>query len=523
MGAVALPLASLLAACGGSADQPTAPPASSGSGDSATQPAASGNGAASTGGRITVSHAGTPRMLDPAKQNFGDEWNLAANIFDTLTIWNYDGTIQPLLAESWETSDDLKTWTFYLQKGVKFHNGQDLTANDVKATIEHVLDPATGSPLRTPLQTIESIDVVDEHTVRFNLATPYGELDGVLTNVAASISPADKIETQAQEPIGTGPFKLKEIMHGDHVTLVKNENYWRPGLPKLDEVIFKEIPEPATRVTSIQNNETDIFWYVPFDLVEQLRSSPGIVIDESTTNGFDVLVMHVEKEPFNDPRVRQAIRLACNKQELLQLCLQGHGEQVVLPLRPSDPFYPDHVADWEQDYETAKQLLAEAGYPDGFETPMYIGLGRPARERMAEIIADMLKPLNIRCNIQRMPIDKFFAEVEFHGEFYTTGFFSAPAPHMHLAPHFVTGGHWNVYHYSNPEVDRLFEEAKATRSDEEKKRLYGEITEIVIRGDGPNMIPWVTTYINAIRDHVQGFRSYPDFYLRLAEVSVAKA
>jgi peptide/nickel transport system substrate-binding protein len=313
-------------------------------GFAASRPRGAGAQQPKRGGSIKVSHPGTPRNLDPAKQVSGDEYMITNQVFETLVHYNYDGKLQPLLAESWQKSPDLKTWTFNLRKGVKFHHGKELTAEDVKVTIEHVLDPKTGCPLRSSLEMIEAIETPAPDAVRFRLKIPYGELDAALSSREASIVAKDKLDVLSKEVSGTGPFKFKEIMQGDRVVMVRNPDYWRSGLPYLDEIVLKEIPEAATRVTSLQNGETDILWQVPFDLVDQLKGAKGIRLSEVATSSWDAMVMDVRKKPFDNPKVRKAVRLAVNKDELIKVAIRGHGQRVVIPLLPSDPVYPGQTA-----------------------------------------------------------------------------------------------------------------------------------------------------------------------------------
>jgi peptide/nickel transport system substrate-binding protein len=464
-----------------------------------------------TGGILRVAHAGTPRQLDPAKQISGDEYMITLGVYDTLILFDNDLSLKPQLAASWDTSADLKTWTFKLQPGVKFHHGKMLDANDVVTSIKRVLDPATGSVLRSSLEVIDTVEAVDPNTVKMTLKFPYAELLAPLSSREASIIPADRLDKVSQEPSGTGPFLFKEIVQGDHATLTKNPNYWRPGLPYLDQVVFKEIPEPAARVTALQNGEVDMMWQVPFDLIDQIKANPDLVVDEITTESWDPLVMDLRKAPFDNPKVRQAIRLAINKDELIKVSLFGHGVKVPIPLSPKNPAFPDNVPNIEQDYNKAKQLLTEAGLPNGFETPMYLGVGRPQREREGVAIADMLKPLNINCNIQRMPIDKFFADIEGKGEFYTDGFFGDQGTDMHLYPMFHSTGSWNndVFHWSNKEVDDLLDKARQTGDVKQRKQLYGRLAEI-LNDDSPVAISWVANTANAYRKNVQGVHTWPD-------------
>jgi peptide/nickel transport system substrate-binding protein len=259
-------------------------------------------------------------------------------------------------------------------------------------------------------------------------------------------------------------------------------------------------------------------WQVPFELMDQLKSNSDVVVDEITTESWDPVVMDIRKPPFDNPKVRQAIRYALNKDELIKVSLFGHGVKVPLPLSPKNPVYPDNVPDIEQDLAKAKQLLADAGYANGFETPMYIGVGRPQREREAVAVAEMLKPLNVTSNIQRMPIDKFFADIEGKGEFYTDGWFGDQGTDMHLYPLFHSTGSWNtaVFHWVNKDADDVLDKARQTNDVAQRKTLYGQLTRI-LQDDGPVAITWVANTANAVRKNVQNFHTWPDLRIWAGE------
>jgi peptide/nickel transport system substrate-binding protein len=469
------------------------------------------------GGSVTVAHPGTIRQLDPHKMaNADEEYLFAFHTYETLVSLNHDGTLQPLLARAWEKSPDLKTWTFHLRQGVKFHNGKDLTAQDVKASVERILDPNTGSLLRSALDMVDTVETPDPLTVRIRLKSPYSEVDAVLSLSRMAIVPSDKIDVLSKQVIGTGAFTLQEYVQGSHATLAKNRGYWRPNLPYLDRIVLRQIPEAATRLTSFQSGQTDIFWLVPFELFDSLKAAKGVTIYEATTNFWDSLVMNQNKPPFTNPKVRKAVRLALDKDRAIALCLRGHGRKVVLPLLPSDPQYPSQVKDLEPNLAEAKKLLAESGSPNGFEVPMYIGTGRPARERLAEVVCDMLKPLNIMCKIERMPIDKFFADVEGNGEFYCDGYPCSPAPAMHLYPVFHSGASFNVAKWTNPQADQILEQARQTASAQRARELYGKLADI-LNEEGPMWIPWVQNIVIATRERVKGFHAWHDFRVWLGE------
>ena len=202
------------------------------------------------GGSLKVSNPNTLRQLTRQSRLPGSEYLMSVNVYNTLVFFDHDRTIKPELAESWTISDDLKTYTFKLRPGVKFHHGKDLDADDVIFTVKRLLDPATGCVLRSSLEFIEKMEAVDKLTVKMSLKSPYAELLAPLSSREASILPADRLDKLSTEPSGTGPFLWKEIVQGDHMTLVKNPNYSRPGLPtstKSSSRRFRSRPRASPR------------------------------------------------------------------------------------------------------------------------------------------------------------------------------------------------------------------------------------------------------------------------------------
>jgi peptide/nickel transport system substrate-binding protein len=472
---------------------------------------------AAAGGELRLSHPGQIRNLDPLKLNSQDEAIVALNVYEGLVQMGHDFRVKPRLAESWSSSDDLKSWTFKLHRGVKFQHGRELDAEDVIFSLGRHLDPQSGSNSRSFIDMIENMEAVDKHTVKFTLKFPYSELVGNLTAASFVIVPRDRGDTLSKVPSGTGPFMLTEFMPGSVVRLERSPSYWDTPA-KLDKVTLRLIQEAAVRVNSLKTGETDLMFFVPFEVVDQLKV-PGIVVDEVPTGTWDPLVMDVRKPPFSDPRVRQAVRYALDKEQLIKVGLFGHGTRVAFPLSPLEPAYPKDVPMVPYDVEKAKALLTAAGYPNGFETPLYIGVGRPQRERLSVAAAEQLKAVGIRCNIQRLPLDKFFADVESKGEFYVTGWSANATVDAQIYPRFHSTGVWNVAHWKNPTADAILDKARQTASVDERRKLYTELGNI-LNEDGPFMYAWVATHINAWRDNVSGYKSHPMNYVFLREVAV---
>lgn len=478
---------------------------------------------AEAAGVLKVAVPSNLNTLDPAKSKIGEEYNYHFLVFNALTLIDRDMTVKPDLAERWESSKDLKTWTFYLRKGVKFHHGRELDAEDVIASFKRILDKATGSPARVNLQVIETMEAVDRHTVRFTLNIPYAGFAEVLGERQAKIVPRDRVDTLTTAPVGTGPFKFKEFVPGDHLTLVKNPDYYEKGVPVLDGVIFRIIPESAAATTALEAGDVHLVWSVPLEAIDRLKANPALRVDAVPTSSWDVVVMRNDQPPFNNAKVRQALFLVADKAELVKIALFGHGTPTRTPIPPSHPYFNREIPFAKPDVAKAKQLLAEAGYPDGLDVKLYIPEGRPTRERLGIALREMAKPIGVRIELQRVPWDKFVADIEGKANFHTDGFFSRPTVDTSVYPWYHSTGSWNAltWHYSNAALDQLLDAARKTGSDAERKRLYQEFQAIVAK-EGPGIVPYVLNHVNAYRQEVKGFRSTPMMWLDLRRVTLGQ-
>jgi peptide/nickel transport system substrate-binding protein len=454
-------------------------------------------------------------QLYPAKATIGEEYIYNVLVFSGLVRIDENLKFQGELAERWESSPDLKTWTFYLRKGVKFHHGKELDSADVITTFKMVADPKTGSSARTHMDFVESFDAVDKYTVRFNLKIPYAGFAELMVERQLKIVPGDRLDKLSTEPSGTGPFKFQAYTPGDRLELVKHTEYFEKGLPKLDGVVFRIMPENAARVAAIESGSVDLVWNLPLESIDKLKASQTLTVDAVPTSTWDGIVMGNKTKPFDDVRVRRAVLLALDKAQLAQFAVFGHGAPTHSPISPRHPYFNKQLS-LKPDIAQAKKLLAEAGYPNGFPITLHVPVGRPTRERMAIAVQHMLKQVGIQVEVARMPYNRFQTEVSGKSPFYMDGYFTRPTLDTSTYPWYHTTGSWNtrMWHFSSQRMDELLDRARGTRDEKELARIYQTFQQYAVE-DVPGVIAYVMNFANAYRKNVTGFKTHPYLWLDL--------
>lgn len=470
-------------------------------------------------GTLTAAVGSDLNTLDPHKAKIGEEYIVLYMVYNGLTVLDRQMRAQPDLAEKWEKSDDLKTWTFHLRKGVKFHDGRELEASDVVANMERIADKATASVARVNLLVVDKVEAVDKYTVRFTLKVPYSTFAELLGERQVKIIPKDKFDTAAKNPIGTGPFTFKSWTPSDKVEVVKNPGYFG-GASALDMVVIKIMKEEAARVAALEAGQVDLLWAAPLESIEKLKKNADITVDSVPTSSWDALVMNGTHKPFDDIRVRQAVALAIDKAQLVEFSLYGHGTPTHSPIPPVSPYFNKSIP-IKTDIPKAKKLLAEAGLPNGFSVTLYVPAGRPTRERYGVAAQQMLKEIGVKAEIQRVPWDKFVADIEGKEAFYVDGFFSRPTIDTATYPWYHSSGSWNttLWNYKNPEMDKVLDAARGAKTEAELAKILERFQEIAVN-DSPGVVGFVWNHICAYRKKVKGFSSHPMMWLDVRGVTV---
>jgi peptide/nickel transport system substrate-binding protein len=460
--------------------------------------------------------------LDPMMVTTGDEYIYANLAFNGLARMREDLSVEPDLAESWTYSDDLRQWTFRLRRGVKFHNGQEMTADDVVASFRRLLDPDGTSPVRSQYDMVDSISAPDAGTVVFQLKIPYGGLADILTDRQVKIVPRSATGQMATQPIGTGPFKFVSYTAGDRLVLARHADYFEAGLPKVDGVELRIIPEMSVKIAALQAGDIDILWDLPLEQVKPLSGRADLRVDSVPTASWDGAILNNAIPPFNDKRVRQAFHLAVDKTEIVELTLFGQGVPTISPIPPSHPFYARDVVVPKADPAAARKLLAEAGHPNGIKLPVILPVGRPVRERLGVTLQQLAKAGGFDLQVQRLPYSSFSAEVSGKAPLYIDGFFARPTVDTSLFPFLRSKGSWNerLWHYSDETVDRALDAARSSADPAVQKKNYVDVQAALVANPA-SLFAYSVNYACAYRKSVDGIKTHPMkwFDLRYATLS----
>jgi len=467
------------------------------------------------GGTLRVAFPGAPGTLDPALTTTNEDYNITYVVYSRLVWVDHALTPQPDMAESWSASDDLKTWTFKLRQGAKFHHGTPFTADDVVYTFERIMDPDLASPLRSVLSFVDQVEKVDDHTARFHLSSPSADFHLILGAPQTGIVPHDRTAEQlAAEAFGSGPFKVTEYVPGDHTTMVRNETYWEEGLPYLDQVRHVYMPEAATQVAALTGGSIDMIWQLGFENIPTIEGNPDVVVGEVQSGLYQPIVMRTTEEPFTDKRVRLALKYCADRTGIRQIVTQGRGDPGNdQPIPPVNPFWAD-VPIRERNIEKAKELLAEAGYADGLDLTLITSTNRPGWIEQAVAFQEMAKPAGVNVKLERVPADLFWGEYWMKVPLFMSNWNFRVSADEILSLTYHSQAKWNESDFRSPELDQLIETARGEKDPEKRKELYGQ-AEKLLSDEGGVIIAFFKPLVMAMRKEVQDFHPHPGGYIQL--------
>ncbi|HLT58883.1 MAG: ABC transporter substrate-binding protein [Limnochordales bacterium] len=460
--------------------------------------------------------------LDPHNFRHRETETILRNIYDGLVTRGPDMQPVPELAETIVQVDDT-TWEFVLRRGVKFHDGSELTAHDVAFSINRYVQEGAmagqTSPRKDLLGPVTHAEAIDDYTVRVYMSSPWSVFLPYL--VHHMVVPASVGDGLVEHPIGTGPFKFVEWVRGSHVVLERFDDYYggapdlgRSGPAPARRVIFRVIPENATRLAALMAGEIDIMANVPVHAVEEIQRHPDLELRPVMGTRSYFTEFNVRRPPFDDVRVRQALNYAIDVDLIIEQLLDGLGEPLTTILSPLSFGHNDQLAPYPYDPEKARALLAEAGYPDGFTFELSV---EDKRRDVAEAYAFLLAQIGVTANVRVWGDYNSMVDAMRRGELdamMTDWGDSTMDPTGIFVPKLRTGDRGNFGGYSNPIVDALIEVAESTSDLGLRAQAY-RLAQQVVYEDAPMLFEYITQELYAQRKSLSGWDPIPDSRINL--------
>ncbi|WP_312978548.1 glutathione ABC transporter substrate-binding protein GsiB [Atlantibacter sp.] len=472
---------------------------------------------------VTVAVASNFTTLDPYDANDTLSQQVAKSFYQGLFGLDKEMKVKNVLAESYTVSDDGLVYTVKLRQGVKFQDGTDFNADAVKVNLDRASNPDNKLKRYNLYKNIASTEAVDPATVKITLKQPFSAFINILAHPAtAMISPA-ALEKYGKEigfhPVGTGPYALDTWNQTDFVKVKKNDGYWEQGLPKLDTLTWRPVVDNNTRAAMLQTGEAQFAFPIPYEQAAVLQKNDKLDLVTTPSIMQRYISMNVTQKPFDNPKVREAINYAINRDALVKVAFAGFATPATGVVPPAIAFAEPFKA-WPYDPAKARALLKEAGYPNGFETTLWSSHNHSTAQKVLQFTQQQLAQVGVKVKLTAMDAGQRAAEVEGKGQkesgvrmFYTGWSASTGEADWALSPLFASQN-WpptlfNTAFYSNPQVDKDLTEALKTTDNAQKASLYQNAQQIIWKES-----PWVPLVVeklvSAHSKTLSGFYMMPD-------------
>lgn len=466
---------------------------------------------------LVVDITADPGSLDPAIVAQASGFSVINSIFDNLVERDYSGALVPMLAESWSFPDP-STVEFKLRQGVSFHNGEPFNAASVKFSIDRLLNPDLNSPLRGGWpQTFQGVEVVGDYTVRFHFSAPEATIFDTLAQSGTMVPPvyysSNSEDYLATHPVGTGPYTFVEGVRDDHATLAANPNYWGvdtyKGTPLVPTVVFRPVPSAATRVADLLNGTADMILDVAPDDIDTLRGRADegfqVVTGNSAKLQFVEFMPKTASDPLADQRVRQALNMAVDVQSIVDNLSNGLGRRQASPIMEGALGYDPSVAAYDYNPAFARQLLADAGYPNGFSLTMDLATSDPSD--VANAVIGQLSQVGVQVQARSFDVGTFNANwsQDKSGDLRLARWAGLQDPANFLNFTTVCGGFLADEFTCDHDATNLAKQAASTFDQDERARLYAQISRL-LHDDPMGIYLSSVLSVYGVGPRVQGWR-----------------
>jgi glutathione transport system substrate-binding protein len=483
---------------------------------------------------VVIAVASTFTTTDPYDANDTLTQAMAKSFYEGLYGFDKDMKLIPVLAESYTVSPDGLVYTIKLRKGVKFHDGTEFKADAVKANFDRVTNPDNKLKRYGLYSNIAKTDVVDDYTARITLKVPFSAFINNLAHPSGvMISPAALKQYGkdiAFHPVGTGPFKFAEWKTTDYLKVAKFDGYWHKGYPKVDTITWKPVIDNNTRAAVMQTGEAQFTYPVPYEMADVLKAKPDLEVVAAPSIIVRYLSMNTQQKPFDNLKVREAVNYAINKEAVAKVAFGGYATPADAIVPPGVE-YSVKIGVWPYDVAKAKQLLAEAGYPNGFETELWSAYNHSIAQKVTQVLQQQLLQVGIRTKITLLEAGQRVEKVESWPDpatapvrLYYVGWSSSTGEADWALRPLLASESWpprlfNTAYYKNDKVDADIKGALATTNGAEKAKLYKDAQEIIYK-DAP-WAPLVFEKLLSVHNkRLTGFYTMPDGSFNFTDVDL---
>lgn len=462
------------------------------------------------GGRLraAVNQHGPADTLDPGKGTGGIDYCRGFQMYNTLVDLDDRITPQPALAESWEPNADASEWVFKLRQGVTFHNGKTFTSADVVYSLMRHLDPAVGSTGASFVEEVSEIKAEDDYTVRFRLKGPNADFPVNLGVSQMFIVPDGHTDFNG-DPIGTGPFVMKEFQPGIRSLAARNPNYWREGKPYLDEIEWFGITDSVARLNALLSGDIHLMTEVDVKAIPDVEAASGVEVLSTRAGQYVNIVMMRGQEPFANADLTQAIKHLIDREKILDRVFKGYGMiGADHPISPVDPMYPEEVTPLAYDLDRATFLLKKSGLQN-VQLKLHTSTGAHASAvDLALAVQRDAQKIGLNLEVQREPADGYWSDVWLKKPMHMASWNMRPTANIMLGLTLQSKAAWNESGFHNERFDKLLVEARGVTDLVKRKAMYAEML-LLVRDQAGLGIPAFVNYIDGKSTKVQGMPANP--------------